>query len=511
MNIGVQVKDVATGAIGVIEKGTNPYFVNFGTKKGWKMNAELTLELKETSPKQSRPVKQTTATADDGSFQMPTRKYNAAASKYATVGAKTFANVNGGATGGAGINNIIQQFGNSNASNAPPSYRPAQAPKRLAMPDFGSPPSGSNNNAASSSSTTTTPPKTSPTPSPYQSESPRNPETASAAPSPARVAAPVKTLSQVVQPPQPAPITQATPPVRVPPPPVVTATPTPVATLAPPVAASPRDKDMWHINFSELVLGDVIGTGKYGEVSLGTYLGTPVAIKRILECNEETNLMIDRELQILKEVRHPNIVQFLGATKHKDEIYIITELMEKGDLFDSIIFGDSPLSWKKKVGIALDIAQACTYLQARGILHRDLKSQNVLLTTNYRAKLCDLGLARVFEDQMNKRLTFVGSDRWMAPEIFMSESYDYKVDVFSYGIVLVELITNGVPDERLPHKMFAFETQSFLNKVPADCPPAFSKLTVQCTLTNPKERPSFVKILEIVKGIYDGLEDEDDQ
>lgn len=272
------------------------------------------------------------------------------------------------------------------------------------------------------------------------------------------------------------------------------------------------DSEMWSIDFDELDFEHVIGTGKFGEVYFGYYLGTPVAIKKILETDEDMKKSIERELAMLKNVKHPNIVQFLGLCKHKiqqkEDIFFVTEFMDHGDLFDALFFGDSPISWKSKAKVALDIAQACYYLQVKSILHRDLKSQNILLTEGYRAKLCDLGLARLY-DTNNRRLTFVGTDRWMAPEICLGKDYDYKVDVFSYGIVLVEIITQAVPEERKSQTRYAFDEASFRARVPPTCPAPFAQLAIDCCKFDPAARPTFKEVLTRCKSIYDSLEDEE--
>eukprot|EP01113_Clastostelium_recurvatum_P037212 TRINITY_DN540_c0_g1_i2.p1 TRINITY_DN540_c0_g1~~TRINITY_DN540_c0_g1_i2.p1 ORF type:complete len:504 (+),score=81.55 TRINITY_DN540_c0_g1_i2:55-1566(+) len=278
---------------------------------------------------------------------------------------------------------------------------------------------------------------------------------------------------------------------------------------APAPAPQHSVKDVtWDIAFDELEIEHTLGSGKFGEVYYGFWLGTPVAIKKILDPDNDSKKAIEREVTMLKGVRHPNIVQFLGLCTHKGDIYFITEFVDKGDLFDALIFGDTPLSWKDKLNISMDVAQACYYMQVKGILHRDLKSQNILLSSSKKAKLCDLGLARALEDTINKRLTFVGTDRWMAPEICMSVDYDYKVDVFSYGVVLVEIITGAVPDERRPGDKFALNEQGLRAKVLPGCPPAFVELCVDCTRFDPASRPSFKQILQRVKKIFEEQPDD---
>jgi len=158
--------------------------------------------------------------------------------------------------------------------------------------------------------------------------------------------------------------------------------------------------------------------------------------------------------------------------------------------------------------IALDIAMPCYYLQMKNILHRDLKSQNILLSSaDYKAKLCDLGLARAL-DTASRHMTFVGTDRWMAPEICLGIDYDYKVDVFSYGVVLMEIVTQAVPDERRAQDKFAFNEGAIRAKVPKSCPPGFAQLAIDCTKLDPRTRPSFKSILDRVKRLYEDQPDD---
>jgi len=546
MIVGAHVREISTGSLGVIEKGNNAngFYVSFGARKNWKRYNEIEVvdsssigsgSKKTTAPQpsittntESSPVRQPPPTpisassstsggnlkkvsppptinnktfipkaqSEDpgprfGNFKFNTTQNNNNNPKYSTLPSRAFFEV-------STPSNTNGNF----KKTSPPSS--TSSPSRPGIPDFSNPPlknvNNNNNNNQAQSATVASSTNT-------VINNNQNGHTIKPTPQPKPTPPPQQQPPQQ-QPPQPiqAPISKPLPkPTPIPSVPITSSKPP-----QPPLVSPRKNKDMWNINFSELTFENVIGTGKYGEVSLGEWLGTPVAIKKLLENDEDTNGLVDRELQILKEIRHPQIVQFLGVSRNNDnETHIITEFMDGGDLFDALIFGDFELTWKEKLRISLDIAQGCRYLQAQGILHRDLKSQNVLLGSNRRAKLCDLGLARVFDDRINKRLTYVGSDRWMAPEVSMAEDYDYKVDVFSFGILLVEIITNQIPDERQPQKRFAFDSPNFLKKVPADCPPAFSKLAVDCTLTNPKERPSFTSILETVKSIYESLPEDD--
>ncbi|KAM9997920.1 hypothetical protein ACTFIY_007588 [Dictyostelium cf. discoideum] len=570
MNVGVKVREISTGSIGVIEKGNNQngFFVNFGSRKNWKRNNEVEViqntidnsngkqsatpkpiaqqqQQQQQPPQQSQqqqqpsqPLKPIPATrpvptipkvqSEDpgprfGNFTLPTTN---SSTKYSTLPSRQFFEVSSspGDENGTFKRSAAPPPSSSNQNGS--DLNKVQSPSRPSIPSF-EPPTQQPTQPLQKS------PRNVPIVPKRTNPSPPSPPLQSPQPTPQQQPPPLKPIpqpqqqqQQQQQPPPLKPIPQ--PQQSQPNQPIKSQIQIPITNTngntnghSSLVEKSPRNnesttattKDMWNIDYKELkFVGNEIGSGKYGSVSLGYWLGTPVAIKKLHENNEETEILVQRELQILKEIRHPQIVQFLGVSRNeKDEIHIITEFMDGGDLFDALIFGDIPLTWKEKLRISLDIAQSCRFLHARGILHRDLKSQNILLSTNRRAKLCDLGLARMFEERINKRYTCVGTEIWMAPEVCLDQSYSTAVDVFSFGIVLVEIITEKIPDERFPQHRFQFDAPAFLKKVPKECPPDFSKLCVDCTKYNPKERPSFIKVLDTIQNIYDSLPDDDEE
>jgi len=210
---------------------------------------------------------------------------------------------------------------------------------------------------------------------------------------------------------------------------------------------------------------------------------------------------------MLTEVNHPNIVQFLGICDHESGIYLITEYVEHGDLFDLLIFGGHPIGWKTKTKIAIQVAQAVYYLHSRKIIHRDLKSQNVLIGENMKIKLCDLGLATVME--VAKRMTVCGTNEWMAPEILLQDNYDNKVDVFSFGIVLTELVTCQPPKKRDIGNMLKFDSEGFMKELPEGCPEEFAQIILDCCKSTPGERPEIKEIVGRLRKLLSDLPDDD--
>jgi len=265
--------------------------------------------------------------------------------------------------------------------------------------------------------------------------------------------------------------------------------------------------DKWKIQYEELEFDQLVSAGSAGEVYMGYYFGTPVAIKKLFSLPPDQKHLVAREFSMLQGVNHPNIVQFLGICDHESGIYLITEYVEHGDLFDLLIFGGEPVTWKTKIKIALQVAQAVYYLHSRKIIHRDLKSQNVLIGENMKVKLCDLGLATVTD--FEKRMTVCGTNEWMAPEILLQDNYDDKVDVFSFGIVLTELVTCQPPKKREIQKMLAFDTEGFLRDLPEGCPQEFAQLIVDCCKFKPDERPPFKDIVTRLRKLQNDILDDD--
>jgi len=264
--------------------------------------------------------------------------------------------------------------------------------------------------------------------------------------------------------------------------------------------------ERWKINYDELEFDELVSSGSAGEVYLGYYYGTPVAIKKLFTLPPDQKHLVEREFSMLQGVNHPNLVQFLGICDHSSGIYLITEYVEHGDLFDLLIFGEAPIPWKTRVLISLQIAQAVYYLHSKKIIHRDLKSQNVLIGSNNRIKLCDLGLATVLEN--NKRMTICGTNEWMAPEILLEDHYDNKVDVFSFGIVMTEMVTCQPPKKRDFDKKLAFDVAAFKSSLPSECPPDFASLVIDCCKLNPADRPSFKDIVPRLRKIHNEMSDD---
>ena len=200
---------------------------------------------------------------------------------------------------------------------------------------------------------------------------------------------------------------------------------------------------------SDISKAEMIGSGGFGAVYKGRWSGKYVAIK-VLACdhlNAEANAEFKRELEVMVGLRSPQIIEVYGAVLQGKQLSIVMELSPKGNLCQ-LLNRDRNLTWPTKYNIGMDIAYGLKYLHDRGIIHRDLKSLNVLLDNELNAKICDFGLAKV-KTQSQSTTTMgggAGTILWMAPELFgMRAKNTEKTDVYALGMVLYELLTHKLP------------------------------------------------------------------
>ncbi|KAL3672774.1 hypothetical protein V7S43_002065 [Phytophthora oleae] len=272
------------------------------------------------------------------------------------------------------------------------------------------------------------------------------------------------------------------------------------------------------ISYDCLTFDKLIARGANGEVWRGTYGSQIVAIKQLLpeKRHDESNVMLfTNEVRLASALEHPNIVRFVGLSWNRVcDLCIVSEFMEQGDL--SVLLNSKrkdELSWQKeKLAIATDIAEALAYLHGRQpiIIHRDLKSLNVLLDNRLRAKLSDFGLSR--ERSSDDTMTNgVGTLLWTAPEILRGEAYSEKADVYSYAIVLSELDTclppytlNAEVSERnfTTMQLMHLATSGQVSpKLRDDCPAALQQLTTACASFDPTQRPNALEIVFTLRNI----------
>jgi len=188
-------------------------------------------------------------------------------------------------------------------------------------------------------------------------------------------------------------------------------------------------------------------------------------------------------------------------------MYIVTEYISGGTVRKFIDKEKGNISWATRVKMANDVASVIAFLHSRNIIHRDIKSDNLLLAEAGEVKLCDLGLSRNVADPKKKhRMTLCGTDDFMAPEITLGMDYDAACDIFSFGLFLCELILREKIEDVLPRRpesSFGLDKDSFLELVPPDSPPELISLVLKCCDYEPTNRPDGKEVLACLTPLMD--------
>ncbi|XP_063182733.1 tyrosine-protein kinase Yes [Chroicocephalus ridibundus] len=268
-------------------------------------------------------------------------------------------------------------------------------------------------------------------------------------------------------------------------------------------------KDAWEIPRESLRLEVKLGQGCFGEVWMGTWNGTTkVAIKTLKPGTMMPEAFL-QEAQIMKKLRHDKLVP-LYAVVSEEPIYIVTEFMTKGSLLDFLKEGEGKyLKLPQLVDMAAQIADGMAYIERMNYIHRDLRAANILVGDNLVCKIADFGLARLIED--NEYTARQGAKfpiKWTAPEAALYGRFTIKSDVWSFGILLTELVTKGrVPYPGMVNREVLEQVErGYRMPCPQGCPESLHELMKLCWKKDPDERPTFEYIQSFLEDYFTATE-----
>jgi len=260
----------------------------------------------------------------------------------------------------------------------------------------------------------------------------------------------------------------------------------------------------WRIETDEIKFVEKLGTGASGPVFRGYYRTTkPVALKILTKSSNFESQLIDfsREIEILKRVNHPNLIHFYGAVIGK-ELIMVMELCQRGSLHDLMAYTKGfSLDWKQAIQFMKDMSHGLLALHDHDppIIHRDLKSPNLLITSDWCLKICDFGLSRLVQgDNLKTFLKICGTYAYIAPEILNGKPATQQSDVYSMGIVIWEIIYFVVTGSySQPYHEYGFQDLQILVQaangvkptLPPNTPLEFVNLFNVC-VGPPEQRPT---------------------
>ncbi|TVU49183.1 hypothetical protein EJB05_00481 [Eragrostis curvula] len=292
-------------------------------------------------------------------------------------------------------------------------------------------------------------------------------------------------------------------------------------------------REVWEIDLAKLEIRYVIAQGTYGTVYRGTYDGQDVAVK-LLDWGEEgfatetetaaLRASFKQEVAVWHELSHPNVTKFIGASMGTTDLKIpanssnsgartelpqraccvVVEFLAGGTLKQYLIKNRRrKLPYKVVVQIALDLARGLSYLHSKKIVHRDVKTENMLLDTQRNLKIADFGVARV-EAQNPKDMTgATGTLGYMAPEVLEGKPYNRKCDVYSFGICLWEIYCCDMPypDLSFADVSSAVVHQNLRPEIPRCCPSAMANIMRKCWDANPDKRPEMDEVVRLLEAL----------
>ncbi|RWR88929.1 Protein kinase domain-containing protein [Cinnamomum micranthum f. kanehirae] len=294
-----------------------------------------------------------------------------------------------------------------------------------------------------------------------------------------------------------------------------------------------RPKEVWEIDLSKLDIKNEIANGTYGTVYRGIYDGQDVAVK-VLDWGEDgiatdaetaaLRASFRQEVAVWHKLDHPNVTKFVGASMGTSELKIplknpstnsrsdlparaccvVVEYLPGGTLKQYLIKNRrKKLAYKIVIQLALDLSRGLSYLHSRKIVHRDVKTENMLLDAHRTLKIADFGVARVEAQNPRDMTGETGTLGYMAPEVLDGKPYNRRCDVYSFGICLWEIYCCDMPyaDLSFAEVSSAVVRQNLRPEIPRCCPSSFANIMRKCWDANAEKRLDMAEVVKLLEAI----------
>ncbi|KAJ0255020.1 ATMRK1 [Hirschfeldia incana] len=284
----------------------------------------------------------------------------------------------------------------------------------------------------------------------------------------------------------------------------------------------------WEIDLSKLDMNHVLARGTYGTVYRGVYAGQQVAVKVLdwgedgLSTADDLRISFEQEVAVWQKLDHPNVTKFIGASMGTSDLKlpstsdgssgahpakaccVVVEYVAGGTLKKFLIKKyRSKLPIKDVIQLSLDLARGLNYLHSKAIVHRDVKSENMLLETNKTLKIADFGVARVEAQNPQDMTGETGTLGYMAPEVLEGKAYNRKCDVYSFGVCLWEIYCCDMPyaDCSFSEISHAVVHKNLRPEIPKCCPQAVANIMKRCWDPNPDKRPEMDEVVKLLEAV----------
>ena len=269
------------------------------------------------------------------------------------------------------------------------------------------------------------------------------------------------------------------------------------------IGESEKPEDM-EVDKKSVQLIKKLGVGRFGEVWRALWNNvTPVAVKMLNVGSTGIHDFIKTAV-LLKQLTHPKIIQVYAVSTKEVPIYIIMELMKYGSLLEYLKIEPSSLKLPQLIDMGVQVASGMAYIEEQNCIHRDISAKNIYVTVNHICKVAGMSITRVSESAIGTHNRGMSPVKWTAPEALMDGQFTIKSDVWSFGILLYELITYGqAPYPEMDNAQVIVKLRSdYRMPCPADCPETLYEIMTECWTSDPPSRPTFETVLHKLENFF---------